>query len=135
MKHKEQLLTRRELADAIKVHQGSVTRMERDGMPVAERGRRGKPSLFSLPAVKRWTATRATAGALSADMSLGVERARLARTHAEKVERENKVRSGELLPRALVVREGRAFVKAWRALILALPRQLRQTGVITTDDQ
>lgn len=57
-----ELVTRRQLADALGCHMQTVTKYEREGMPIAARGDRGKPSRYQLEDVKAWLAQR-TAGA------------------------------------------------------------------------
>lgn len=56
------LVTRRELADALGCHMQTVTKYEREGLPIAQRGDRGKPSRYQLEDVRAWLAQR-TAGA------------------------------------------------------------------------
>ena len=44
------LVTRRELADLLTLQPMTVTKWEQLGMPIAKRGRKGRPSLYALPA-------------------------------------------------------------------------------------
>lgn len=53
------LVTRRELADRLGCHMQTVTKYERAGMPIAQRGNRGKPSLYDEAGVRGWLAQRA----------------------------------------------------------------------------
>ena len=53
------LVTRRELADALGCHMQTVTKYEREGMPIATRGDRGKPSRYQLEDVRAWLTSRA----------------------------------------------------------------------------
>jgi len=52
------LLTRMELAEAFAVHSMTITKWEREGLLPIERGSRGRPSRYALPAVLRWYVQR-----------------------------------------------------------------------------
>lgn len=57
------LVTRRQLADVLGVHMQTITKWEREGLPIAERGRRGRPSRYDLGAIRAWRQAKEAAGA------------------------------------------------------------------------
>lgn len=113
------LLTRRQLALAIGVHMMTVTKWERDGMPIAERGRKGKPSTYREADVRAWLAAREEAAKKSGVVDVAHERARKERARAILDEQLYQARSRELLPAAEVEKSWNAEVQAVRAAILA----------------
>ena len=99
-------------------------------MPLAARGRRGRATLYSLPAVIEWRHRTEAARQTGAEVvSLSAARARLAKAQAEKWERENRKRTGELIERAVVVREGQTLIFATKTKLLQVPRQCVLRGV------
>lgn len=54
----EKLLTRRELADKLNKHMMTITKWENEGLPVAVRGARGRPSLYDEAQVVEWVQAR-----------------------------------------------------------------------------
>src|SRR3970040_1004384 len=130
MAAKRELLTRRELATALGIHVQTITKWQQQGMPIAARGRRGRAALHSLPAVIEWRHRTEAARQTGAEVvSLGAARARLAKAQAEKWERENRKRTGELIERAVVVREGQNMIFAAKTKLLQVPRQCVLRGV------
>lgn len=132
--------SRSELAEAFNVSPLRITKWAAAGMPVADRGGRGRQSQYELPAVVDWR-VRSQVQALTGKtesggaIDLGLERAKLARAQTEKTDMEIRRRQGELLSRDQVVKDGRAFVMAAKAKLLALPRRMAQAGVIANDAQ
>lgn len=91
-------------------------------MPIAERGRKGKPSLYREADVREWLAARETNGrAPGALMDLAQERARQARAQAQLAEQRFAVNRRELVPRAEVLRAFGQERDAVRAKLLAVP--------------
>jgi len=130
MAAKRELLTRRELATALGIHVQTITKWQQQGMPIAARGRRGRAALHSLPAVIEWRHRTEAARQTGAEVvSLSAARARLAKAQAEKWERENRKRTGELIERAVVVREGQNMIFAAKTKLLQVPRQCVLRGV------
>ncbi len=115
------MLTRRALATALGVHMQTVTKWERDGMPVAQRGTRGKPSRYDRGAVEAWLHARDSARQTSDVASLQLERSRRERAQALLALQTYQMRAKELLPRAEVDRIWAQHVTAVRAKLLALP--------------
>lgn len=116
-------LTRRELATALGVHMMTVTKWERDGLPIAERGRRGKASLYDEAACRAWLEAREVA-ADGAPVDLARERARKERAQALLAEQQYAARGRALLPAEEVEKVWGAHVAAVRAKLLALPLTL-----------
>lgn len=115
-------VTRRQLAEALGVHMMTVTKWERQGLPVAERGRRGKPSLYKLEDVQAWISARdETAAGKTGDLDPIQEKARRDHWQAVLAEQTYQVRRRELLPASEVEKIWGSEVAAIRAKLLALP--------------
>lgn len=134
-KPKRKLLTRNELADHFGVVPFTVTRWEQDGMPVAERPGRGKPSYYDLEAVSAWKEQVERDRLENEELSLSDERAKLTVRQREKLELEIAVRRGQLIERELVVRAGQQYTKAWVSKLRVLPRQLVQAGILPREGE
>jgi phage terminase Nu1 subunit (DNA packaging protein) len=115
------MLTRRDLATALGVHMQTVTKWERDGMPIARKGARGKPSRYDRSAVEAWLHARDNARQTSDVASLELERSRRERAQALLALQTYQMRAKELLPRAEVDRVWSQHVSAVRAKLLSLP--------------
>lgn len=119
------LLTRRELAALLHVHMMTVTKWERDGLPVATRGRRGKPSRYREVVVRAWLQQREEAAKQPGSaFDLVKERSRRERAQAVLAEQAFSMRARDLLPREEVERAWAAEVAAVRAKLLAWPMTL-----------
>lgn len=92
------LLTRRQLAARLEKHMQTVTKWERDGCPVAERGRKGKPSLYREADVRGWLAAREEAAKNGGAVDLARERAAKEHWQAMLAEQTHRARALELLP-------------------------------------
>ena len=114
-------LTRRELAARFTVHPMTVTKWEQEGLPVARRGRRGKPSLYDEAACRAWHDARETAAADEGPVDLVRERARKERAQAMLAEQAYASRAKILLPADEVERLWTAELMAARAKLLSLP--------------
>lgn len=120
------LLTRRQLAAVADlpgqdgpVHMQTVTKWERDGLPIAKRGRKGKPSLYSEADVRAWLAVREEVAESGNALDLAQERARKEHWQALLAEQLHKTRERDLLPRADVEKAWTAEVAAVRTKLLA----------------
>lgn len=114
--------TRREVAEALGVHMATVTKWEREGLPIVERGSRGRPSRYDIEAVKAWRAARDEA-ARRVDGPLDPVQEKAARDHwqAELARQTHQIRHKTLLPAADVERAWAGEVAAVRAKLLSLP--------------
>ena len=115
------LLTRRELAGALNVHMMTVTKWERDGLPVAVHGRRGRPSRYREVDVRAWLQQREEAAKTTGNLDVAQERARKERAQAILAEQTYSIRARQLIPREEVERTWFAEVTAVRAKLLAWP--------------
>jgi phage terminase Nu1 subunit (DNA packaging protein) len=122
------LLTRRALAalpdlpgQAGPVHMMTVTKWERSGMPVAERGRKGKPSRYSEVDVRAWLQAREAAVTAGTVIDVINARARKELAQARLAEQKHETLSRVLLPRAEVERVWAMEVAAVRQKLLSLP--------------
>jgi phage terminase Nu1 subunit (DNA packaging protein) len=116
------LVDRRRLAALLGVVPLRITKWQADGLPVARRGARGKASLYHVGAVVRWYVSRNARD--DAPLSLGAERARLARAQALKVERENRRRAGELVEACDVQHEYADIAIAVKSRLRGIPSTL-----------
>lgn len=114
-------VTRRALAELLDVHMMAVTKWEQAGMPVLERGRKGKPSRYSVAAVKKWLAVREEAAQNGSALDLVQERARKERAQAILAEQTVALRARDLVPRDEVEKAWTAEVAAVRAKLLSWP--------------
>jgi hypothetical protein len=116
------------------VPERTFARLEAEGVIVpAERGKAGRPSVYDLavitPAyIKHLQGAQPASGDREA-------RARRDRSQADLNELRLLEARRELLKRETVVRDGKAFVAASRAKLLALPRRLVQAGLVPLDQQ
>lgn len=113
------LVTRRELAGRLEVVMQTVTKWEQDGMPVFERGRKGKPSTYSETAVRAWLTEREARAKASGLVDVAQERARKERAQAQLAEQMHAQRAGKLLSVDEVTKIWAAEVTAIRAILLA----------------
>jgi len=116
------LFTRRGLASAFDVHMQTVTGWEQDGMPIALRGARGRPSMYRLKDCIEWKTTRdvqALGGA--GELSPQAERALLDRRRREELEIKIRVRRGELVEAAEVERDFEDMASAVKARLRRIP--------------
>ena len=112
------LLTRRQLASTLAVHMQTVTKWEQDGLPIAKRGRKGKPSRYRESEVRAWLQARDEA-AKRHDVDLTRDRSRRERAQALLLEQTHALRARDLLQRTEVEKVWGAEVAAIRALILS----------------
>src|SRR3972149_5023122 len=110
------LATRREVAEALGVHMDSISKWERQGLPIVVRGGRGRPSRYDLEAVRGWLAARDEAARKAVDGPLDPIQEKAARDHWQ----------AELGPQTPPVpqrggRAGAAEVAGVRAMLLSLP--------------
>jgi hypothetical protein len=124
--------------DAMRILDGiaerTFARLEAEGILVPfRRGKAGRPSIYDLtvivPAYIQHVRSSVPA---SGDREA---RARRDNAQAELHELRLVERRKELLPREQVVAEGRAFIVATRAKLLALPRRLVQSGYVPAEQQ
>ncbi len=114
------LYGRRQLAELFDVNAQTVTKWAAAGCPVARHGSRGRRALFNVAKVVAWrvdTAREKDDGPLN----LGAERAALARAQRLKLEREAKVRAGELIERARVEGEFADIATFVKTRLRAIP--------------
>jgi hypothetical protein len=100
----------------------------------AERGKAGRPSVYDL-AVLVPAYCKFLQGATATGSGDREARARRDRSQADLNELRLKEASRSLLKRDQVIRDGRAFVAAAKAKLLALPRRLAQAGMIALEQQ
>lgn len=133
-KKEPRLVTRAQAAAELGVKPTRINKWAADGAPVAVRGSRGHSAYYDVEALKQWIADR---GRPDQDdsLSLGVARARLATAQAEKYERENRVREGELLERSQVVAEGQTVLGSLKAKILAISRLAVMRGIVAREKE
>jgi phage terminase Nu1 subunit (DNA packaging protein) len=102
----------------------TISKWLEEGLPLAKRGRGGRPSLYDEAKCRRWIASREKQTATPGVVDLARERARKERAQAVLAEQTFQARSRELLPRAEVEKMWAAEVAAVRTKLLALPTVL-----------
>jgi len=119
------LVTRRQLATLLAVHMMTVTKWEREGMPIAERGRKGKPSRYAQADVSAWLTARDKAAQTGDALNLVQERANKERWQASLAEQTYAARSGTLVNAQEV--EGRLveMITRCRTRLLGFPSRLK----------
>jgi phage terminase Nu1 subunit (DNA packaging protein) len=123
------LVTRVQIATVLGVNVTTVSLWEaREGFPVAVPGGPGKPTKYSLPDAVAWYVARKAAknngSGGPGGLNLDEERARLAAVQRERVELQNAVRRGELMPVGEVAAVWTEILATVRANLLALPSAL-----------
>lgn len=128
------LVTRAQAATALGVAPNRINKWVADGAPVAMVGSRGHSAYYDLSALRAWVADR---GRPDQDegLTLGAARARMATAQAIKFERENLVRSGELVERAQVAAEGQAVLASLKAKLLSVPRLAVIRGIVPREKE
>ena len=122
-KRRPGLFTRPELAEAFAVHQQTVTKWERDGLPIEIRGSRGRPTYYSLADCVKWRIEREliARGVGSDTLSPQNERALLDRVRREEVETRMRRNRGELVEVDAVRLEYVELATAVKARLRAIP--------------
>lgn len=116
------LLTRQQLATRWGVVALRISKWQDDGLPVARRGGRGRPSFYDPVACDAWkTAREAQQRANGGALSLAEERARQSRAQTRLTELAIRKREGELLEVGDVAMAWAAIVAAVKAKVLAIP--------------
>lgn len=127
------LVTRAEAARQLGVAPARINRWAADGAPVAVPGSRGHSAMYDLEALRAWKDGRKHGP--DTGISLGAARARLADAQAQKWERENLVRAGQLIERSEAIREGQTVLAALKARLLSLPRQGVLRGIVPRENE
>lgn len=113
------LLSRRELAAAFNVHMMTVTKWERNGLPIAQRGGPGRPSYYDKAVVGEWLRVRDAAAQARESVSLEDARIRKELSQAALNEQRLAVQQRRLLPVEEVEKAWTREVTAIRTVILA----------------
>ena len=115
----QETLTRRELAEALGVHMATVTKWEREGLPISERGRKGKPSTYREDEARAWLAAREEAAKSGGNLDLARTRALKEMWQAKLAQQTHQARARKLLPADEVELAWAAEVAAVRSVILS----------------
>lgn len=114
------LMTRKDLAEAFSCDVRTIARWQDEGMPVAERGRGGHASKYSLPAVIAWKAGQADG--LAGSMS---SRHRKELAQALEAEQRIAIKSKELVSAADIEQLIAGEYARCRTKLLGLSRKLK----------
>jgi len=117
------LVTRRELAKRLGCNARTIAKWIEEGLPVAKRGRGGRPSKYDEAAVRAWIEVREEAARSNAP-DLMASRARKELAQAVEAEQRVAIRAGKLIPIEEVDRIWSGQVAAVRARLLAWPTAL-----------
>jgi phage terminase Nu1 subunit (DNA packaging protein) len=114
------LLTRRELARRLNVHMMTISaKWEPAGMPIAERGRGGRPSLYNEQAVRAWLQEREEAAKSGKLRDVQQARAKKEIAQAALAEQTYQIRDGAYILRAEAERAWAGEVNAAKQHALA----------------
>jgi phage terminase Nu1 subunit (DNA packaging protein) len=129
------VVTRRELAELLGVHMQTVTRWEQAGLPIAVRGRRGKPSLYRLSAVRAWLRTRDAQSEVTASLSPAYHaaRVRLQEVNARLLELRFHEKANQLVSRPELEALLHNVIADCRTRIRRLPRAIQARCARVTD--
>jgi phage terminase Nu1 subunit (DNA packaging protein) len=125
-RRRRKLISRQQLAVMLDVHPVTITKWQDDGMPVAKRGARGRPSLYDPAAVQAWRTAKEQAARSTDVVSLEQERARMARADALLKEQQYARRTGELVPLAGVERRWSLRAEMIKTRARGLPTRAKQ---------
>lgn len=112
------LVTRQELAQLLGVNPRTVAKLLEEGMPVARRGRGGRPSLYDPAKCLEWKDARDQVAGLTPANLVAQERARRERAQAMLAEQMLAMRAGKLVDIDEVTRRWAAEIAGARAVIL-----------------
>jgi hypothetical protein len=115
---KLKLVTRRQLADALGCDPRTIAKWQDEGMPVAVKGRGGRPSRYDQRSCIAWKKQREVAATQPGHLDLLMERARKERAQAALAEQTFSMRMRDLLPRDEVEKAWAWEVGAVRTLLL-----------------
>ncbi len=125
--------SRSELAQAFNVTPQRITIWASEGMPVADRGGRGRESRYDLAAVVDWQVQRRVqqaresgTGGAGGPVDLAAERARLTKAQTARALLEIGLKRRELLPAAEVEAVWGGCVQAVRTALLAIPQAITE---------
>lgn len=125
MARRRKLSTRKEAAEILAVHPQTITKWEASGLPVAQRGGRGRPSKYDVEEIRAWLDARDAEARRAVDGAGGLdplkEKANREHYQAKLLEQTFQLRQRELLPAHEVERQWLAEIAGVRALLLALP--------------
>jgi len=117
------LFTRPQLAKIFQKDARTIARWIDDGLPVAVKGRGGRPSRYNLPDCVRWVLDRElqARSETGTDLSPQLERARLDQRRREELELRIRVRKGELVEVEAVQAEYADLAVVVKARLRAIP--------------
>jgi len=118
---------RAQLAKLMGVHPDTVTDFTTKGMPVVTTGGHGRRSTYDAIACMDWWRKGQGKNAKEAAQTRAYEAS--AKLNELKLQRER----GEVVSRAVVVREGQAYIKGWVTQVMALPRRAVQAGIVSRE--
>lgn len=114
-----ELLTRKELAAVLEKDWRTISKWQDDGMPVAKRGRGGRPSLFDEAEVRAWLQQREEAAQDAGVPDVNAARARKEHWQACLAEQLHAMRAKTLLPAEEVRKAWTAEYAAIKAILIA----------------
>lgn len=125
--------TRKELAAAFDAHMQTITKWEQEGMPVEQRGTRGRPSLYRLSVCIAWRIERELkargAGDTSSKLSPHEQRAALDAKRTEELDLKIRVRKEELIEVAEAERDLANVATATKARVRRIPAAVAEKVV------
>ncbi|GBE14687.1 phage DNA packaging protein Nu1 [bacterium BMS3Abin14] len=110
-------VSKKRLSQITGIAERTLTRYQAEGMPYESAAKRGQPNVYNISQILAWLLDREKSKTTERELDLNTERARLARAQAEKVEVENRVRAGELVKTAVVVKSVAEFCRIVKEMI------------------
>lgn len=121
------LVTRAQAAAALGVEPARINKWTSDGAPVAVRGSRGRSSFYKLEDLRAWRDSRAENNLLV--QGLSEQKTRVQSAMADRLERENQVRAGLLIPVAEASARGQRHILAAKSQLLKVSRECVNQGL------
>jgi len=118
------VVTRKGVSELFGVHMMTVTKWEREGLPVHTRGTRGRPSLYSMPDCIKWFTereVRARGGEGTSSLSPIEQRALLDAKRTEDLDLRIRLRKGELVEVEEAARDLANVAGATKARLRRIP--------------
>lgn len=131
MGHKGKLVNKTELAEIVGVHERTISRWQKNGLPILADGTRGYDNRYDTVEVIDWMVQREIenritdhGGSAQDFYDYEAERARLTHHQANMAAMDEKTKAGKLIPADVVANAWGGLVSAFRARTLGIPTKV-----------